>query len=209
MALDTYDNLKAAVVRLTGRNDIALNVFDEALSIADKEVYANAVTPLRIREMETRATATLPTDSRFLALPDDFLMMRRLKLDLSLGDQDVRYRTPEQLPLYGDSGMPRFFTVTSQLEFERVPDSAYTIEMQYFKRFDIISSDNPTNVILTNFPAIYTYGCLSYVYKFSAEEEKAEYYFNQFINAIAGANKQDRRGRYGPSPVQRIEGVTP
>lgn len=209
MALDNYDNLKAAVIRLSGRNDIALNVFDEALSIADKDIYANAVAPLRIREMETRSTASTPTDSRFMALPDGFLMMRRLKLNLSLGDQDVRYRTPEQLPTRGDSGIPRFFTVTSQLEFDRIPDSAYTIEMQYFSRFDIISGDAPTNTILTNFPSIYTYGCLSYVYKFAAEEEKAEYYYNQFINAIAGANKQDKRGRYGPSPVQRIEGVTP
>lgn len=209
MALDSYDNLKAAVVRMSGRNDIALNVFDEALSIADKEIYANPIAPLRIREMETRATASASTSSRFLALPDGFLMMRRLKINRSLGDCDIRYRTPEQLPTNGDSGIPRFFTVTSQLEFDRTPDSAYEIEMQYFKRFDIISGSNATNTVLTNFPAIYLYGILSYVYKFAAEEDKASYYFDQFVGAIAGANKQDRRGRYGPNPVQRIEGVTP
>ena len=209
MSLDSYDNLKAAVVRMSGRNDIALNVFDEALAIADKEIYANPVAPLRIREMETRATASADTSSRFLALPDGFLMMRRLKVNTALGDCDIQFRTPEQLPTQGLSGIPRFFTVTSQIEFDRTPDSAYTIEMQYFKRFDVISGTNTTNTILANFPAIYMYGCLSYVYKFAAEEEKANYYNDLFINAIAGANKQDRRGRYGPSPVQRIEGVTP
>jgi len=209
MALDSYDNLKAAVVRMVGRNDIALNVFDEALSIADKDVYANSVTPLRIREMETRSTASAPTDSRFMALPDGFLMMRRLKINAALRDHDIKYMTPEQLSINGSSGMPRYFTVTSQLEFDRVPDSDYTIEMQYFRRFGIISGTNATNTVLANFPSIYLYGILSYCHKFGAEEETANYYYDQFINAIAGANKQDRRGRYGPNPVQRIEGVTP
>ncbi len=208
MALDSYDNLKAAVVRMVGRNDIALNVFDEALAVADKDIYANPVACLRIREMETRATTTLPTDSRFVALPDGFLFMRRLKVDQSV-DSDIKYRTPEQLEVYGEPGQPSFFTVTSQIELDKVPDSAYTVEMQYFKRFDIISGTNATNTILDLFPQMYLYGILSYVYKFAAEEDKASYYYEQFINSITGANRQDRRGRYGPSPVQRIEGSTP
>lgn len=209
MALDNYSNFKAAIVRLAGRNDIAIDVVDEALTIADAEIYANQQSPLKIREMETRSTASADTASRFLALPDSFLSMRRLKIVADGGDCDIRYRTPEQLEVYGLSGRPRFFTVTSQLEFERTPDSAYTIEMQYFKRFDIISDSNTTNTILTSYPHIYTYGTLSYVFKFSADEEKSQYYYNEFIKAIAGANFQDKRGRHGPAPVQRTEGPTP
>lgn len=209
MALDSYANLKAAVVNISGRNDIALAVIDEALSVADSEIYANTNEPLRLRAMETRATASADTASRFLALPTGFLQMRRLKIQNSLGDTDIRYRTPEQLEVCGDSGIPRFFTVTSQIEFDKTPDSAYVVEMQYFKRFTIISSSNTTNEILTNYPQIYLYGILTYVYKFAAEEEKANYYQNLFYGAISGANKQDRKGRYGPSPVQRIEGCTP
>ncbi|HIO02147.1 MAG TPA: hypothetical protein EYN14_09355 [Alphaproteobacteria bacterium] len=208
MALDTYANLKQAIVNITGRNDIN-EVVDEAISVTDKEIYANAVEPLRIRNLETRATASASTSSRFLALPDNFIHMRRLKLQLALGDQDIQYRAPEQLEVYGSSGKPRFFTVTSQLEFDRTPDSAYTVEMQYFQRLPIISVASPTNDILTNFPNIYLYGALSYVYKFSAEEEKSRFYYDEFINAISGANHQDRRGRYGSSPVMRIEGSTP
>lgn len=208
MALDSYDNFKAAVIRFTGRNDIA-DVIDDALSIADAQIYANDVQPLRIREMETRATATASTSSRFLALPDGFLKMRRLKLQLALGDHDVRYMAPEQLEVDGDSGMPRFFTVTSELEFERTPDSAYTLEMQYFKRLTVISDANQTNDILTNYPNIYLFGVMYVLKQFEADEQLAQYYYGEFINAIAGANKQDRRGRYGPAPVQRIERSTP
>jgi hypothetical protein len=209
MPLDNYSNFKAAVLRFTGdRNDIS-DVIDDAISLADSQIYANTTTPLRIRSMETRSTATLNTSSRFLELPDGFLMMRRLKIDNDLGDCDIRYRTPDQLPLHGNTGMPRFFTVTSQLEFERVPDSAYTVEMQYFRRLAVISGSNPTNDILTNYPNIYLFGTLSEVYKYAAEEEKSQYYYTQFIEAIAGANHQDRRGRYGSSPIQRIEGSTP
>lgn len=209
MSLDSYANFKEAIIRLAGRNDIKNDIVDEALSIADAQIYANDVSPLRIRGMETRVTASMDTASRFLELPAGFVYMRRLKIQDSLGDCDIRYRTPEQLDVYGQSGRPRFFTVTSQLEFERTPDSAYTIEMQYFKRFTIISDSNTTNEILTNYPHIYTYGTLAYVYEFSAEEEKSQYYYSKFIQAIKGVNFQDKRGRHGPAPVQRIEGYTP
>lgn len=208
MALDNYANFKAAITRMTGRNDIS-DIVDDALNIADKEIYANPEQPLRIRNLETRSTASVSTSSRFLALPGNFIHMRRLKLQLSGGDADVEYRTPEQLEVYGTSGIPKFFTVTSQLEFDRTPDSAYTAEMQYFQRLAIISDSNTTNDILTNFPNIYVYGTLAYLYKFAAEEEKSQFYYQEFIKAIAGANKQDRRGRYGASPIMRIEGCTP
>ena len=208
MALDNYDNLKVAVTRFTGRNDIS-DILDDAIDIAESRIFANPIAPLRLRSMETRSTASADSASRFLALPDGFLSMRRLKVELSGGDCDIRYRTPDQLLVQGQSGIPRFFTVTSQLEFDRTPDSTYTIEMQYFKRIDALSSSNPTNDILTNYPDVYLYGCLWVINQFGAEEDKANYYESKFIEAIQGANKQDKRGRYGSAPVMRTEGATP
>ena len=203
-----YSNLKEELISFTGRNDID-SFLDTAIDICESRIYANPVAPLRLRSMEIRATATLDTNSRFLALPTDFLAMRRLKLNLSGGDCDVKFMAPEQLSLNGDSGIPRHFTVTSQIGFDRTPDSAYEIEMQYFGRLTALSSSNATNNIITNYPEIYLYGCLSVINEFEAEEEKAGYYHNKFIEAIQGANKQDRRGRYGASPIMRIEGATP
>lgn len=205
---ENYSNLRQELITFTGRNDID-SVLDTVIKVCESKIYANPVAPIRLRSMEIRATATVDTASRYLALPDDFLAMRRLRLILSGGDCDVRFYTPEQLNNNGSSGRPRHFTVTSQIEFDRVPDSAYTIEMQYFGRLAALSSTNATNDIITNYPEIYLYGCLSVINEFESEEEKSGYYHGKFIEAIQGANKQDRRGRYGSSPIMRVEGSTP
>lgn len=208
MAIDSYANLKAAIVRFNGSDDLAETI-DDAIDIAESRMYANPAENLRLRSMEFRATASADTSSRFLALPTGFLKMRRLQIETSNGNCDIRYMTPEQLNITGTGGVPRFFTVTSQIEFERVPDTAYTVEMQYFARPTPIDDTNTTNDVLTNYPDIYLFGALWVVNQYSAEEEKAEYYYGKFIESIRGANLQDKRGRYGAAPVMRTETATP
>ena len=208
MALNNYANLKTAVIEWSKRDD-ALSLVDDFIDLAESEMYANDVEPLQIREMEARATASTSTSDRYLALPTGFQSMRRLMLSLSGRDCDVRAVAPDQLRIYGDSGIPRYFAVTSQIEFDRVSDSAYTVDMQYYKKIDALSSSNTTNDILTNYPQIYLHGCLWALRTWSLEEEKAEYHYTKFIRAIKGANKKSNKGRYGPAPFMRIEGATP
>jgi len=208
MALDTYTNLKAAIKAQSTRTEMSDAEIDDFIAMAEADMYSN-VDPIRIRDMESRQTASLSASSRFLALPDSFLEMRRLKLNLSLGDQDVRFMAPDQMNLDGTSGIPAFYSVTSQLEFNRVPDSAYTIEMQLYKKLTALSSSNETNAILTNYPTIYLFGALWGLWLMAQEEEKAEFYYSKFTQAIKGANTGDKAGKYGSAPFIRIEGSTP
>ena len=207
MPLDNYDNLKAAIVRLDGSDSIS-DIIDDAIDLTEAEMYSNAATPIRHRSMEVRSTAS--TDAtRFLALPDLFLQMRGLRLVLSGGNTDVRYATPESLEVVAGSGKPRHFTVTSQLEFDRAPDSSYTIEMSFYSKLTALDDTNTTNDILTDGPNVYLFGSLWAVNLFNAEEEKASYYYNLFMNAIKGVNKRYNKGRYGPAPTMKTEGSTP
>ena len=208
MPLDSYNNLKASLTTYTGANNIQV-VADDAIDIAESQMYANDKAPLRLRSMEQRSTATLSTSSRYLALPDDYLAPRRLTVTVASRECDIKFRAADQLIAVPDSGIPRFYTVTSQIELDRVPDSAYTVEIQYYKKLTALSDANTTNDILTNYPQIYLYGCLHVVNDFSAEEDKASYFEGKFIGAIKGANKQDKKGRYGSAPVMRTEGATP
>lgn len=208
MALNNYANLKTAIIEWSKRDD-ALSLVDDFIDLAESEMYANDVEPLQIREMEARATASASTSDRFLELPSGFQSMRRLKLNLSGKDWDVRAVAPDQMIICPDTGIPRHFAVTSQIEFDRVPDDTYTVDMQYYKSLDALSSSNATNDILTNYPQIYLHGCLWALRTWSLEEEKAEYHYSKFIRAIKGANKKSNKGRYGPAPFMRIEGATP
>ena len=134
MALDTYANLKDAIRRQSKRLDAEDAFIDDFINLAEEEFYSNEVTQLRIKEMDTRSTATVSITTRFLALPDRFLEMRRLKINAATAsvpglssDLDVKFRAPDQLLLSPNTEIPRFFSVTSQLEFERIPYQLYSI----------------------------------------------------------------------------------
>lgn len=212
MALDNFSNLKASIKARSKRNDISDDQLNEYIVQAESEFYNNVNAPLRVRAMEARATATASTTSRFLALPDLFLQMRRLKVNEPYtggSDYDVRYYSPEQMPLSNLTRIPVFFTVTTQLEFDSTPDQAYTIEMQYIKKITALDDTNTTNTILTNFPNIYLFGALWALFQDAMEPDLSEYFYGKFINSIQGANEADQAGRYGPAPVIRQEGYTP
>jgi hypothetical protein len=108
-----------------------------------------------------------------------------------------------------DSGIPGVYTITSQLEFDRSPDSAYTIEYQYYAILTALSATNTTNAVLTRFPNIYLYGALWALYLWALQEDKAEYYYGKFRQAIQTANREDSKGRHGPAPAMRYGGSTP
>ncbi len=204
MALDTYANLKAKVIDWSKRNDVQPE-FDDALLLAETEMLSNPVENLLIRDFETRAQASLSITSRFLALPDGFKSMRKLSRLLEAEtDTFVRipldFRTPEQLHASDEVGIPSRFTVTSQLEFNVLPETADTVEMQYIAGFTNLSSSNTTNDVLTNEPNIYFFGCLAMLNRFAERDSEEQNYTARFQNAIAGANKKTREGKYGPRP---------
>lgn len=207
MALNTYSNLKAAIKRIDGSNNIN-DLLDDAIDLCETEIYHNEQSPLRIRSMETRSTASLGS-ARFIALPDDYLEMRGVRLVVSGKNIDVRYATPEALEVTSNSGKPKYFTVTSQIEFDRIPDSTYTIEISHYAKPTALSSSNASNTVLTSHPNIYLFGCLWAVNIFNAEEEKSDFYYDKLITSIRGANKGDKKGRFGPAPTMKFEGMTP
>ncbi len=202
MSLTTYLGLKDSIESWSHRNDVA-NRLDDFIDLAESEMYRH----LRIRDMETRTTAT--TSGRYLALPTGFLEMRRVRLISGAQYFELLYSTPEGMYISQDSGIPGIYTITSQLEFDRSPDSAYTIEWQYYASLSALSAGSPTNAILTRFPNIYLFGSLWALYLWALQEDKAEYYYGKFMQAIQTANREDSKGRHGPAPAMRYGGPTP
>lgn len=204
MALDTYANLKASIRNWSHRNDVPDELIDDFIDLTETAMWQL----LEIRDMSARATATTGA-TRFLALPDEFIKMRRLSLIVGGRVTDLKYATPESMKVVTETSEPRFFTVTTQLEFDRVPDAAYTVEMTYFRELTPLSDANTTNAVLTRFPDVYLSGALHYLYKWGNFDSETADYLVKFSDAIKRANKQDRKGRYGPAMAGRREGPTP
>jgi len=209
MSLDTYENLKIELINWSHRDDMDLKI-DTFIDLAESEMLANAIEPLQVRDQETLAAFSTNTTDRFVALPTDYQSSRKLRIQIANGESEpLRFRTPEQMNLVSSAGLPKFFTVTDQIEFDRVSDQVYTGEIQYYADLTALSSSNTTNTILTNHPTIYLFGALWALNEHVDEEQKAASFYNKFISSIRGANKKAKIGRFGPSPVMRIEGPTP
>ncbi len=208
MTIQTYAELKQGIIDWSKRSD-TLSLLDTFIDLAESEMYGNTAQPLRIRDMETSATGSTSTTLRTLALPTRFLEFRRVKINQASGDLKLEYATPEAIPIRPHAGMPKWFTVTSTLEFDCVADQAYTVEMQYFQSLVPLSASAPANAILTRFPTIYLWGSLAALFQWAKQLDQADYYYQQFLGAISKANQQDNRGRYGPGPTVKMVGITP
>jgi hypothetical protein len=203
--LDTYDNLVKEIIDWSHRDDLGVKIPD-FIQLAENAMYSNEVEVLAIRGMEMISTST--TTGQYVALPTDFESARSVRLVTGDNGGELRFQAPEQMRKQVATGKPTFFTVIgNEIQFDRVPDSAYTLEIQYYRKEPSLSTLVQTNAILTSHPSIYLYGALAQVYFFSQDEQQALKYTQLFISAIKGANKADKKGRYGPAPSMSIDGM--
>ncbi|MCH9712622.1 MAG: hypothetical protein K0U20_08380 [Proteobacteria bacterium] len=204
MSLSTYDDLVKAIASWGIRDDLNTEIPDFIL-IAETEMYNNERQPLKVRDMETITTTTTEA-SRYIDLPDRYESMLSIKLIVDSGSQDVTYKTPGSISVKNYTGRPAFYTIIGdQIEFDRVPDQTYTVELVTYVRPLGLSDTNQTNSILENFPNIYLFGALGELFTRSQEDAQAQKYNLRFMNAIKGANISQKRGGHGAAPAMTLK----
>ena len=208
MALDTFDNLVKEIVDYSHRKDMKKRI-STFIQLAENAMYSNGVQPLKVRSMEIVSTAA--TAGQYVELPPDFESARSVRLVLGDNSGELRFQAPEQLHKQPATGKPLFYTIVgNEIQFGRVPDSDYTLEIQYFRKAAPLTLLNQTNEILTNHPQIYLFGALAMLFGFSQDSEAEASYTQKFIGAVKGANQADKKGRYGPAPTLSLDGgMTP
>ena len=201
--LDNYDNLVKEVIDWSHRSDLGIKIPD-FIQLAENAMYSNEVEVLTVRSMEIISTAL--TTGQYLALPDDFESARSVRLVTGDNGGELRFQAPEQMFKQVGTGRPLFFTVVgNEFQFDRVPDSEYTIEIQYYRKAASLSDATQTNEILTSHPSIYLFGALTALFSYALDTEQQIKYNQMFISAIKGANKADKKGRYGPAPSMSLD----
>lgn len=207
MALSNYDDLVKSIVNWSHRKDID-TLIPDFIQLAETEMYNNEGWQLETRDMELVSTASV--SGLYLELPPGFEKARSIQLETGNGLCDVKFQAPEQLLRQVSTGQPRFFSVIgNEIEFDRVPDSDYTIQIQYYKKPDPLTVTNQTNSVMTNHPNIYLFGALHQVFVYLEDPEQMTKYFAKMQSVIRGANKAAKKARYGAAPYMRVEGVTP
>ncbi len=204
MPVTNYTTLKVSIEDFSKRGDVT-SLIDDFIDLTEAKLWEK----LRIKEMGVRSTATASITSRFIALPDNYLAHRKMVFTSGTQQFDLDYKTPESMHVQSASGLPKSFTVTSQLEFDRIPDSTYTIENNHYAKLTALSASNLTNAIITNYPELYLWGGLYFLWAWAVDDKKTASYRALFYQAIDEINAQDRKGKHGPAPAARTEAATP
>lgn len=215
MAITNYSTLSTALQNWTARSDSTFTSrVDEFIALAEDRIHYGFGNegepfysePLRVRGMET--TGDLTVSSQTVALPTGFLEHRRIylntdpKVDLDFMPPDRFWASSQNIT--NTSGKPSSFTIEgTNIIFGPSPDATYTGKFLYFAKLTGLSSDNATNWLITNSPGTYLYGCLTEAMIWDKNDDEATKYASLFRGRINALNRQDRRSRYGKTPLRQ------
>lgn len=208
MSISTYSTLKSAAFNFSGRDDLSES-FDTFLQMAEQAIYHNEDQPFRTLDLITTTTLTTVGGTNTLAYPDDFLSALSVLIVVGGVKHELKNTSPSALQQAGESGVPSAFAITNAFIFDRIPDGAYDIELTYYAQPAALDETNNTNIVLTKYPSVYLYGCLSAVNELSGEEQDAESYYQKMLRAIRGALRSSRKTRHAAGSVSVVRGPTP
>lgn len=186
MALDTYANLQGAIANWMHRSDLTGTIPD---FITLAEVRIKALLTTRLQSI----TAPLPTvlGQNYVAAPADLLHVRSLSLPNVR--PAVSYLSPDQFNAnFADqrAGRPYNYTIIgSQIYLGPVPDAVYSASLVYEAKFLPLSSMEPSNALLANWPNIYLWGALKEAALFSMNFQLESEFNAAFLEAVESANK--------------------
>jgi len=204
VAITTLAELQDAVHNWLVRTDQSART-PEFIALAEAEINRR----LEIREMETRSTATLTTNTQYIELPTtaaSFLRLERLKITT---DPQVvlRYLPPHQLDFEFPSattGKPQAYSlVGTSIQLRPIADATYTLESVYYARLSALSASNVPTLFTQN-PDLYLYGALAHAMLFINEPDETQrhsQFRGLFDKALAEQRLRDMKGRYSGSPL--------
>jgi len=200
MAISTYAELQTAVASWLNRDDLTTNIPD---FITLCEARLNRV--LRTRAMEGLYTASTVSGQRDYNLPASYLQMRALRLNTSPLTV-LEYVSPEIMDRVwagSSGGKPVAYTIkANELFLGPSPDAVYTMEMDYYRKFDSLSAIITTNLMLTDNPDVYLYGSLLEAEPFIKNDTRIQIWGTSFYKAITDIQDQDAKDRHSGSEMR-------
>ena len=185
MALDTYDNLKTAIANWIIRDDLTSQM-DDFIDLAEAMFRFEPRPPDDadiggVRVAITEQTGTLSTSAATLSKPSDWLAPYRFDLTGENGGR-VKYVGPDAMPLHflEGSGLPKYWTVTNEIEFNVIPDSAYAYSVKYWSNPTALSASNTSNTILTTYPNVYLSACLHHAFQYLQDDQNANLWLTRY-----------------------------
>lgn len=197
MPISTYADLQSSIADFLNRDDLTA-VIPTFISLAEADINR----AIRHWRMEKRSTAEL--DTRYSAIPADFLEV--IRFEILSGDmrpielisqgqmQDRRYRN------LNTTGKPAYYAITAgEIEVYPTPDSTYDVELYYYARTPELSATNTTNWLLEYYPDAYLYGALVHSAPYLQEDNRLQTWAALQQNAFNAINAESEKSKFGGS----------
>ena len=192
----TYAQLKNAIQDYTENTETTfvnnLDIFiknteERILKIAQLEVFR------KNKSGSLTAYATDPTNSKYLALPSDYLAPYSLSFTTGGNKEFVMFKDVNFVQSFnpddGTSGAPRYYAQFDINNFilGPTPDAAYPVELHYFYRPQSLTAgaEDATTWLSTNASVCMLYGSLIEAYTFmKGEADLVQNYTQRFTEAL-------------------------
>ena len=196
MAFTTYSDLKTSVANYLNREDLTA-VIPDFITLTENRLNRD----LRVRVNLIRAETTTTSGTDFYNLPTDLIEIRNITYDTSSRSYALEYLSPESLSrefgIY-TSGIPRAYTnLGKDIKISPVPDGAYTININYFKKLETLSDATTTNNILTEFPDLYLFGACMEGATYLNDTEQLQRLMGLYQQVLGDVKAAEESARYG------------
>lgn len=196
MSISTYAELEDAIENWLKRSDLA-DYIPDFITLGEARIFRE----VRARVMEQRTTSTLSTTSAYINVPSDLLELRSVWLTSGSVARPLQYALPDVLlRMYNNtsgSGEPQWYTIVGdEMRFGPVPDSAYSVELWYYKRLTALSSS--TNSLFSSNPDLYLYAALTSATPFLKDDKRIAIWEQLYGQIRDQVNKTEEAGRRSP-----------
>jgi len=208
MALSTYTELKTTIANWLNRSDLTSEISDDFIVLTEADLNAK----LRIRQMHAQTTITIDAETE--TVPTGFLQVRDFYILSNGAKFPMTFISPAQMDAVKASsttGVPSSYTILgSTFRFAPRPDSTYSGILNYYKKFDPLTSSNTSNYILADHPAVYLYGSLFHAANFLGgfDANQVQQWSQMYQTALERIELNDREDAYSGSPLQIRSDVT-
>ena len=199
--ISTYSELQTSVTSWLSRtNDTAsIALYPDFITLAEAKFNRS----LRTREME--ASATVAASNGVVALPTDYLEIRRLYIDGSV-KKELEYLTPETfyLSFPSNTGNSKYYTIEGANIILADQSTSANVIILYYQKIPALSGSNTYNWLLTAHPDLYLASVLSEAYGVIKNDAQEQKWYQKAVATAESILSSDKKGKYSGSAMRVI-----
>lgn len=199
MALDTYSDLQSEIADWLKNSALA----SKAATFV-RLIEAQWNRDLRHPDMDAFTTLSVTTNT--VTLPSDFLEIKSIwtgvypPLDpMTIYDLQATYAPVEQS--VEAQYLRNYAIVGGTLHFGLTPNATASFSLNYYQKIPALSSNNPTNWVLSDHPDAYLWGSLLMAEAYGWNDERLPTISAAYETALASIQASGVKRRYGGGPV--------